>query len=286
MSIDNQPLAIDTSPLVANIEIVAYDCSRGSGNLEYNNSLRVLSPFTDVMPYAPFVNAWITAAAAIIGMTITLAQAKTVKLGLVDGIFNSKRQLPISYAGQTWDASDQALAGMQAAVNSWDIAAAISAGDAALANSVNGMSLQVILTQSASQPSGAGGDTSFIRYLYDISPRTGAKTGWSPTFTNSPGWIYPSGVTGGGVNQQPAYVGSKSAMTYQSTSGPNVSWPPLNATLPVTLSMMSMRTLLSNIQSRRATLQSTRLAKKNTINLLTTIAAVITYDATAGWPTS
>lgn len=286
MAIDNQPLEIDSSALASNISMVAYDCSAGKGSIEYSDSLRVLTPFTDVTPYVAFPNTWLTAAAALVAMPLMLAQAKRVKIGLIDGIFNSKRQLPITYAGQTWEATDQALLGMQAAVNSWDIAGAISSGDAALANNVNTMQLRVILTQNASQPPGAGGGTSYIRYLNDISPRTGAKSGWAPSFTNSPGWIFPSGVSGGGVNQQPAYQGSKTDISFQSTSGPNVSWPPLNATTPVTLSMTSMRTLLSNIQSRRAALQIARLTKTNTINLMTTIGAVITYDVTAGWPAS
>jgi hypothetical protein len=284
MSIDNQPLAIDMSPLAANIELIAYDCTAGSGNIEYSNSLRVLSPFIDVTPYAPFANTWLTAANAVVGMPVTLAQAKRVKIGLVDGIFNSKRQLPISYAGNTWDATDQAMVGMQATINAYDIAADIAAGDATLASNVNTMQLNVNLNVPASQPAATGGTTAYIRYASAVSPKTGSKGPWTPTFVNSPSWIFPSGVSGGGINQQPSYYGSKSSITYKQTAGPNVSWAPLNATTPVTMSTASMRTLISNIQARRASLQATRLTKTNAINLKTTIADIITYDVTAGWP--
>jgi hypothetical protein len=290
MSIDNQPLAIDTSALATNIEFVAYDCNGGAGNIEYSNALRVLDPFIDVVPYASFVNTWLTAAAAMLALPITLAQAKRVKIGLVDGIFNSKRQLPISYANQTWEATDQALMGMQAAVNGWDIAASISAGDATLAANINTMSLQVNLGAIASQPVATGtsdGQTFYldgygsIMYMYQISPND-TNGPWNVSSTNSPAWL--TSVGGGGVSQQPSYSGSTTPITFQQTAGPNISWPPLNATTPVTMSMTSMRTLLANIQSRRASLQSTRLTKTNAVNLLTTIAAVIAYDATSNWP--
>lgn len=286
MAIDNQPLAIDTSPLASNIAIVAYDCSGGTGNIEYSDSLRVLTPFIDVTPYAGFANTWLTAAAAIVELPLTVAQAKRVKIGLVDGIFNSKRQLPISYAGNIWEATDQAMVGMQATINAWDVAAALSAGDAVFANNINTMQLQVHLANLASQPAGAGGTTAFIRYLYYQNPRSASKGPWDLLFDNSPSWIFPSGVSGGGINQQPSYYGTKTNVGYQTTFGPSVSWPPLNATTPVSMSMASMRTLIANIQSRRAALQSTRLAKTNAINSMTTIGAVITYDATAGWPQS
>jgi hypothetical protein len=282
MSIDNQPLAIDTSALASNIALVAYDCSGGKGNIEYENSLRVLAPFIDVLPYAAFPNTWLTAAAALVGMPVTLAQAKRVKIGLVDGIFNSKRQLPISYAGNMWDATDQAMIGMQAAINSWNIAADISAADKALADNVNTMGLQVHMSNPASAP------VAFIASTDTVSAATTAtldNTGkWVVGMSTSPAWA--TAVGGGTVGVQPAYFATKGQITSSPTNGPNVPWPPLNATAPVTLSMGQMRTLISNIQTRRAALQSTRLTKTNAVNLLTTIAAVIAYDATAGWPSS
>jgi hypothetical protein len=223
-------------------------------------------------------------------MPVTLAQAKRVKIGIIDGIFNSKRQLPVNLFGQTWEATDQAMLGMQAAVNAWDVGAAISAGDAALAANVNAMTLRVTLGAPASQPVATGtsdGQTFYldgygsIMYMYQISPND-TNGPWNVLSTTSPAWL--TSVGGGGVSQQPSYSGSKTQITFQQTAGPNISWPPLNATAPVTLSMTQMQTLLSTIQSRRAALQSTRLAKTNVINLMTTIAAIIAYDATLGWP--
>jgi hypothetical protein len=52
----------------------------------------------------------------------------------------------------------------------------------------------------------------------------------------------------------------------------------------VRMSMASMRSLIASIQQRRTTLQNTQLAKTNAINALTTMAAVIAYDVTTGWP--
>jgi hypothetical protein len=66
--------------------------------------------------------------------------------------------------------------------------------------------------------------------------------------------------------------------------GPNIDWPPYNSTVTVSLTMADMRTLISAINSRRTTLQNTRLSKRNAINGITTVQGVISYDATAGWP--
>jgi hypothetical protein len=280
VSIDNQPLVINTSSVPANVAIVVYDCSSGAGSIEYNDRLRILEPFIDLTPYASFINAWLTAAAAITGMPVTLAQAKTVKLGLVDGIFNSKRQLPISYAGRTWDATDQSMLGMQAAIAAWDIAQSITNGDNQFSNNVNAISLQTPRTADVSASAiSPTTDTIDSICLAPVDGQHDANWYWGSA---GPG---VTGVYGGDVTQQPNVSMSKSQINAPlQIVGPPIDWPPLNSTVTVSLAMSDMRTLIATIQQRRTTLQNTRLAKINAINAMGTIAAVIAYDVTTGWP--
>jgi hypothetical protein len=92
-------------------------------------------------------------------------------------------------------------------------------------------------------------------------------------------------VYGGGVTQQPNVSMQKDPITAPAAvAGPPIDWPPLNSTVMVRMSMASMRSLIASIQQRRTTLQNTQLAKTNAINALTTVAAVIAYDVTTGWP--
>jgi hypothetical protein len=278
VAIDNQPLAVDTSPLASNIALVAYDCTAGKGSIEYNDRLRLLEPFIDMTPYAPFVNAWLTQAALVTDTPLTLPLAKTIKLSLVDGIFNSKRQLPITALGRTWDASDQALMGMQAAIVSWDVAGAAFAADATLVNDFNNIGIATTRIANASANAAFSADSAPFTYIDSFSP--------PPNQTPHSGAIaFMTAVAGGGITGNAAFSANYgrplSAIT---TQGPSISWPPLNSTVSVTLAMSDMRSLISSINSRRTTLQNTRLTKQNAINALSTIAAVIAYDVTTGWP--
>jgi hypothetical protein len=270
VSIDNQPLAIDTSPVPVNVDLVVYDCSGGAGNIEYNDRLRLLEPFIDLTPYTPFVNSWLTQASALV-FPITLTQAKNVKIGLVDGIFNSKRQLPITTQGQTWDATDQSMMGMQAAVTAWDIAQDVTSADAQFANKVNGPLLTCIRTADIVTSACTGTGASFPYY------NSGLGGVNSPTFLNA--------ASGGGVTQQPMVQTSKSQIAPATPlTGPPIDWPPLNSTVMVRLSVAQMRSLISSIQQRRNSLQSTRLTKTNAINAKLNVADIIAYDVTTGWP--
>ena len=65
---------------------------------------------------------------------------------------------------------------------------------------------------------------------------------------------------------------------------PPINWTPLGATATVVLSATEMGTLMNGIAQRRASLLNVCQTKKNAVNALTTLAAVIAYDVTAGWP--
>jgi hypothetical protein len=286
MSIDNQPLAIDTSAFPANVSLVAYDCKSGSGSIEYNDRLRLLVPLTDVTPYAAYVNNWMTAAALVSGMPLTLAQARTVKIGLVDGIFNSKRQLPIFAIGNNWDATDESLIGMQAAITAWDVANAITIGNSVVADSVNNMGIYVSTTTSTVTNTITTTNSTIIATM---------SCGWSqlggapysilsitPVLNVSAVPSSSQSVSNSGSNSSSS--ASHDRVNFGVTKGPDIAWPPLDSPTTIGVSMADMRSLISSIQSRRSQLQSTRLTKITAINALSTIPAAIAYDATAGWP--
>jgi hypothetical protein len=285
VSVDNQPLAVATSSVPANVAMVAFDCSGGAGNVEYNDRLRLLEPFIDVTPYLALINAWLSAA-AMMGMPITLAQAKMVKIGLVDGIFNSERQLPIDTQNYTWDASDPSFLGMQAAVMAWDVAGAITQADATFAANVNGMTVQTPHTGVAANAI-AGVYSSIANYFSASWPYSGTRPPLGGSWGPSTNYVYS--VYGGDVTQQPNVGMQKSPINAPSASvlaGPPIDWPPINSTVLVRLSMASMRAIIWAIQWRRTQLQTTRLFKESAINALTTIADVIAYDVSSGWGTT
>jgi hypothetical protein len=64
----------------------------------------------------------------------------------------------------------------------------------------------------------------------------------------------------------------------------SINWTPLGSASTVTLSATEMSGLMSGISQRRASLLNVCTTKKNQVNALTTLAAVIAYDVTSGWP--
>lgn len=290
MSIDNQPLAIDTSAFPSNVSLVAYDCKAGSGSIEYNDRLRLLVPLTDVTPYAAFVNSWMTVAALVSGMPLTLAQARTVKIGLVDGIFNSKRQLPIFALGNNWDATDESMIGMQAAIAAWDVANAITVGNAYVAESVNNMGVYVSTTTDTSTSTYTSTST-FTTIQANISAGWSQMGGIPYSILSITPRLTVDALPSTSQSTSTSYSNSSSSssashdrVNYGVTTGPVIAWPPLNSPTTISVAMADMRSLISSIQSRRSQLQSTRLTKITAINALSTIPTVIAYDATAGWP--
>jgi hypothetical protein len=67
------------------------------------------------------------------------------------------------------------------------------------------------------------------------------------------------------------------------SAGSTIPWSPIGATAPLNLTMADMTSIMSGIAVRRQSLLNTRETKRAAINALTTIAAVIVYDVTAGW---
>jgi hypothetical protein len=272
MSIDNETSIVSLAALAPNLEIVAFDTTTAKGNVEYNDRPRLLEPFADPTPYQPQINAWITNVAARSALPLTLTQAKLIKNGLVDGIFNFKRQQPITLGTNVWDATDSALAAMISALEAWDIVQDINSAFASTANEVNSMGITTytFTNTSITYPGSVSGT-----YVTAVD------------FKNSQ--ITTQSITAGGPDQQSASSSSASYSSHnninvQSLHAPTIAWPPYNSTTTVTLSFGQMRALISQIGARGITYRNTQLTKKAAINALATIAAVVAYDATTGWP--
>jgi hypothetical protein len=65
----------------------------------------------------------------------------------------------------------------------------------------------------------------------------------------------------------------------------SVSWTPIGATAPVTLTAAQAQGLLAAIAARRATLQGLRLTQQAAIAACTTVAQVIALSVSSGWGT-
>jgi hypothetical protein len=106
MAVDNQVYPIDTSALAADVAHIAYDVGGGNGGIEYTDRPALSAVFTDPSPYQPYLNAWLTVAAAAI-VPLTVAAAQSIKQALLDRVraINAAALLA-SFGGYLWDASD------------------------------------------------------------------------------------------------------------------------------------------------------------------------------------
>jgi hypothetical protein len=297
--IDNAPLVLDCSSVPANVEVVAYEDT--DGTVEYNDRPSVRVTFTDPSPYQPILNSWVTASAALTP-ALQLAQAKTIKAGLVEAIFHHKRRLPYSSGGWNWDTNNDALASLETLVRA---CMTVSASSGGLITSIND-TLAALITQINSQIVGqvnisaehVNGWSQVMEANWSSMDHTfeslngttgGASTGtahthaytvfgyhltWPYHSTGSGGFVTLNNITGGTVSAPVS-----AALSYEG----NITTQPLNATslqsIPATLG----NTALQGIAARRESLNSNRINKKAAVNALTTIPAVVAYDATTGW---
>jgi hypothetical protein len=121
----------------------------------------------------------------------------------------------------------------------------------------------------------------------------------SPPNVAAPGFsaqVSPSGITVAGISTNPynftytctavyypTFVSVSHASATPDPSLPPIQWTPIGHAA-VNLTATEMAGLSGGISTRRVNLHNTRVSKTNDVNALTTIAAVIAYDATAGWP--
>jgi hypothetical protein len=301
--IDNAPLVLDCSTVPANVEVVAYEDT--GGTVEYNDRPSVRVMFTDPSPYQPILNSWMTTSAAA-SPALQLAQAKTIKAGLVEGIFHHKRRLPYSAVGYSWDTNAESIASLETLVRgkasislSSDTSVLVASINDAFSVLTNQINDKVVAENNISAGNVNGWSTTMainwanLDLVYQQLNGTtgGASTGTQHTHTyfvygytldvnyRSPGaggfqsMTNLSGVTiSGGVNMT-------SSLNYTGT----IATQPLNSGSMVNVPASDVNVALQGIAARRETLNSNRLTKQAAINALTTIPAVVAYDATTGW---
>src|SRR5215471_5701964 len=123
MSIGNAQLKLTPSELVDLLPPTAADAailawrSDGTGIIERENGLRVLEEVKDLGQYQPLINAWIEAAAKL-PEPLTVPQARQIKIDMVDGIYEEKRVEPLPHGTYLYDAADEAVTAMTAALSS------------------------------------------------------------------------------------------------------------------------------------------------------------------------
>jgi hypothetical protein len=110
MCIDNAVInGIPFPGLPRNVFMVFWD--NGRGEVEYYDALSIRTPFTDLTPYLPYVDNFLTAAQHE-EQPLNLRQAKAIKNEIIDTLFNCKRQLPVAFDGQDWDGIDESVNGL------------------------------------------------------------------------------------------------------------------------------------------------------------------------------
>lgn len=296
--VDNAIAVVSLAALPANVVVVAYQVDQGS--IEYNDRPNLRTPFTDPAPYQPFINLWITAAAAQTPV-LQLAQAKQVKVDLVEAIFHHKRRLPYAYGSWSYDAHDESVTNLDLQVQatatvSTDVSglvASINAAFASITSQVNGTVGGVNAMVSANNSSAgavnawsAAYDANFSRLQLSLTSPPANATQYVIMSPVADSWR--TGLGSGGF-QSMAGVGGISGATVSGAATPgfshngNITLQPLNAATPQSIPATDVSAALQGIANRRNSLNTNRLTKQIAINGLTTIAAVTAYDATTGW---
>jgi hypothetical protein len=117
MHIDGDALELDTSELPPNVIRVKWNGSEGF--IDYSN-LILSQRITDASPYQVYLDRWTTAKLTATPSPI-LQEAQAIKIGLVNMLYDIKRQADYAYAvaadaSAVWEANDGAMANMAVAV--------------------------------------------------------------------------------------------------------------------------------------------------------------------------
>lgn len=294
--VDNASAVVSLAALPTNVVVVAYQVDQGS--VEYNDRPRLRIPFTDPAPYQPFLNLWITAAQA---PALQLAQAKQLKIDLVEAIFHHKRRLPYAYGAWSYDAHDESVTNVDLQVQatatvSTDVSGLIASINAAFTAITNQVNATVVgganaMVNANNVSAAAVNDWSYYNAVNwpKISTQFGSLTGG---VGGNHDYAYLTSalaaVGSGGFGNMAAVVNITGA-TVSGALSPgfshvgNITLQPLNAAAPQSIPATDVYTALLGIANRRNSLNTNRLTKQIAINALSTIAAVAAYDATTGW---
>jgi|SRR5579871_850470 len=262
-----QTLAVGLLP--ANVNFVQWDGGSNSGQVTYNDRLAIPETFTDPSPYQTCINAWMTGAAAG-SPALTLAQAQAVKGSLIDAIWTSKRQVPVTVTtslGSYSFAADEATLG-----SSW------LAAVATLITAVN-----TLETGLASVAAGFNSDqAALISALnsYTSTIATGITANWT-YLIGTASIPVPTATT-------PASSFSEPTVTYTAASAiaalsASVQMLPVGANSYPAFTLADQFVVLAAIYAQRNAKALTRSQKQIALAALTHTADAISFDATTGW---
>lgn len=313
MAIDNAAVGdMDFTILPSNTLHVEW--KDGKGEAEYNDRPGLREDFQDVTFYAPLFQQFMTKLTGI-----TLGQAKKVQIDLINELFENKRQLPyhqVVTAGDfTWEAGDATVTAMSAAtipaavggsgslisqINSLIVDAANS-GIVAVGNSLKSdVNVGVVAPANAalSQVNAGVVDPGAALASHIDNVVLGVHVPADPsanTINNRlqgeysdllEGDIAHAGVTFTSISSFLSATGAVFQNLVYLSGGAGagiIPWTPIESATPVNLTATEMGVIMLGITGRRSSLLAIKKNKTNAINALTTVAAVIAYDVTAGW---
>lgn len=250
--------------LAANVGFVRFENAVGS--IIYNDRPAIPDTFTDPSPYQSYLNAWITAQAALQTNPLTLAQAQAVKVALVQAVYAVKRQQPVTVTVNStsyqWDASDIALARMAA------VAGNLYADPTnSLVTTLNSWATSFNTLQSNLNTFATNLQTTFNNETSATNTKESGITGWvtltAPTSPSSPA------------------VGNESPLS--SLSAGTIQIVPVGATAAVTMTPTDLKNIMAAIATQNTNEAVVNANKTAAVNALSTISAVAAYDATTGW---
>jgi hypothetical protein len=296
--VNNISYPLTSNTLATNVSMIRYSTQDG-GSIIYNDRPPLPDQFSDPSPYQPYINAWLTAASSD-NPALTLEQAQAIKNGLIDGIWSVKRQANVSVATSlgtySFDSSDDDLSG---ALNSasWMPAVANIIGSpsgviASLVNSINSVIVgginDTVVAGINSELNVAATDVGNIANVTNanLSGITGELNQVISAVNNFDSTIIPisnytpmggAGFSGGvgGICQVSAAAGTSLTAS--------VKMLPVGSTTYPAFTLADQFAVVTAIQTQRANEAAVRAVKQAVVDALSTISAVIAYDATTGW---
>lgn len=287
MCVDNAiATGMDFTALAATIALIVWDGF--SGEIESTDGPAVRTTFADPSPYQPLLNAWMTKVAAATP-PLNIAQARSIKTALVNAVYSAKRQAPITSGGVTYEATNEAITAMAAALTWGDfaaLAAAINASIGPLATNVN-TDMTQLCNQNNTNFTTLAAQCTNLQNIYLGAASDGSSGGSFEYITNFIAQrgnptinLFPFGTLPVPATVVVSAIPAPAALN----AGSSVQIYPIGSTTPITLTPAAATAVPAALAQRRNTLLGVRGTKQNQIAALATVAAAIAYDATSGWP--
>jgi hypothetical protein len=223
---------------------------------------------------------------------------------LIEAVFNAKRQAPfphtVTAGALSWDAADSATAAMSVMMVPvlYSLTSGLAAEGGETSNSLVAQINNRLASLATKIDANFASDltsaivsvgNSLIAYINDTivaAISTGLYSD-NPGYTPPPGVNYHVEPTTLEFASVPASLPSVAVPPIDgSTVVPpdeSIQWHPIGQATPVTLTVTEMTGLMAGIAARRTNLLTTKNNKIAAVNALTSITAVIAYDATTGW---